>query len=205
MSATIDTTKFSEYFQTNCIVDMPEHANEVQSFFLEDTINFLQYVPKVDPKEKAKKKKKKVSRNADVDEEIGTCDESVTTYTDIDSSYPPQVREVLNMMNEAEIPLDLIECLLTDIHDKGAEGAILVFLPGWNIISMMLARLEDHPIFGNKRKCVVLPLHSQLTSKEQHLVFDHPPPGVRKIILSTNIAETSITIDDVVFVIDSCR
>jgi HrpA-like RNA helicase len=52
-------------------------------------------------------------------------------------------------------------------------------------------------------KWVVLPLHSTLSLAEQEKVFDYPPEGVRKVIVSTNIAETSVTIDGVRFVCDS--
>lgn len=49
------------------------------------------------------------------------------------------------------------------------------------------------------------PLHGSLSTTEQKAIFEVPPRGVRKIVVSTNIAETSITIEDCVFVVDSCR
>jgi ATP-dependent RNA helicase DHX57 len=52
---------------------------------------------------------------------------------------------------------------------------------------------------------MILPLHGSMSGDEQIRVFVHPPEGTIKIVLSTNLAETSITVDDVVWVIDGGR
>ena len=49
----------------------------------------------------------------------------------------------------------------------------------------------------------LVPLHSSISPGEQRQAFQIPPSGTRKIVLATNIAETSLTIPDVVFVVDS--
>jgi len=82
------------------------------------------------------------------------------------------------------------------------EGAILVFLPGWDDISKLHDNLKKEALFSSD-KFIIIPLHSMMPSANQREVFDRPPKGVRKIVIATNIAETSITIDDVVFVVDA--
>lgn len=62
--------------------------------------------------------------------------------------------------------------------------------------------MEDKKL-SESMKYVVYTLHSKMQTGEQRKVFKPTPPNVRKIILSTNIAETSLTIDDVIYVIDS--
>lgn len=50
---------------------------------------------------------------------------------------------------------------------------------------------------------IIIPLHSTIAPEDQKRAFVRPPVGVRKIVVSTNIAETSVTIEDVVYVVDS--
>ncbi|XP_071372596.1 probable ATP-dependent RNA helicase DHX34 [Centroberyx affinis] len=81
------------------------------------------------------------------------------------------------------------------------RGDLLLFLSGVAEISTIQ---EACQIYGtHTQRWIVLPLHSTLSLAQQDKVFDIAPPGVRKCIISTNIAETSVTIDGVRFVADS--
>jgi hypothetical protein len=84
-------------------------------------------------------------------------------------------------------------------------GAVLVFLPGWEEISRALDSMRADPLLGNASRVLALPLHSAIPTSEQRRAFRRPPPGVVKVVLATNIAETSLTIDDVVYVLDAGR
>ncbi|XP_056401543.1 ATP-dependent RNA helicase TDRD9 isoform X2 [Hyla sarda] len=81
------------------------------------------------------------------------------------------------------------------------SNSVLVFLPGLFEIKYM------HEMFTSMvhKRLHVYPLHSSITLDEQNMVFMAPVLGYRKIILSTNIAESSITVPDVKYVIDFCR
>ncbi|KAM4523457.1 putative ATP-dependent RNA helicase DHX57 [Fundulus diaphanus] len=118
------------------------------------------------------------------------------------------VLKTIAAMDLDKINMDLVESLLEWIVDgkhNYPPGAVLVFMPGLAEIKMLYEQLQSNRIFNNRRgsRCVVYPLHSTLSNEEQQAVFSRPPEGVTKIIVSTNIAETSVTIDDVVYVVDS--
>ncbi|CAL4973855.1 unnamed protein product [Urochloa decumbens] len=115
------------------------------------------------------------------------------------------LNKYLATINPEHIDIVLIERLLQKICVDSNEGAILVFLTGWEDINKTRERLLASPFFRDSSRFLVLSLHSMIPSSDQKKVFKRPPAGVRKIILSTNIAETAVTIDDVVFVIDSGR
>ncbi|KAG7341683.1 ATP-dependent helicase HrpA [Nitzschia inconspicua] len=99
----------------------------------------------------------------------------------------------------------LLEVLHFINKSSVGEGAVLVFLPGWQEISEVTILLESTAPFNNRSRFLILPLHSGIPSSDQRKVLRRPPQGIRKIVLSTNIAETSLTIDDVAFVVDTGR
>ena len=92
---------------------------------------------------------------------------------------------------------------LYDAMDGSPDGAVLVFLPGWADIVKLTDMLAEHPELGDEQRCRVCQLHSMVPTSMQKQCFAIPPGGVWKIVISTNIAETSITISDVVYVIDA--
>ncbi|OJD13142.1 hypothetical protein AJ78_06365 [Emergomyces pasteurianus Ep9510] len=117
-----------------------------------------------------------------------------------DDSADPSVGSILQKLGMG-INYDLIASTVRYIDSqlKNQPGGILIFLPGTMEIDRCLASL-NHLSFAHP-----LPLHASLLPNEQRRVFLPPPPGKRKIIAATNVAETSITIEDVVAVIDTGR
>lgn len=99
-----------------------------------------------------------------------------------------------------DINLDLIVDLLIHIS-KGKPGAILVFLPGIGEITKLIRLINENKFFSLSN-FEIYPLHSKLPTLDQHKIFERPKEHIRKIIIATNIAETSITIDDIVYVVD---
>ncbi len=79
------------------------------------------------------------------------------------------------------------------------SGDMLVFLPGMNEIQEVATRLNG----ALDSSALILPLHGSLSIAEQNAALATPPVGKRKIVLATNIAESSLTIDGITLVVDT--
>ncbi|KAL8809084.1 MAG: hypothetical protein Q9223_003440 [Gallowayella weberi] len=103
------------------------------------------------------------------------------------------------------VPCGLVATTVAHISKTTEEGAILVFLPGIEEMIKVEELLNQSPLgvdFRDTARFKVHLLHSSLPAAQTE-VFKEVPPGCRKIILSTNIAETSVTIPDVQYVVDT--
>ncbi|KAF6821248.1 helicase associated domain-containing protein [Colletotrichum sojae] len=91
-----------------------------------------------------------------------------------------------------------------DIHQNEADGDILVFLTGREEIDNAVQAVADRLLDMKEQstKLQALALYAGLSTEQQMYVFDKPPEGTRKVVFATNIAEASITIDGIVYVID---
>ena len=96
------------------------------------------------------------------------------------------------LISERDISFELIEALLHHIKTLNIPGAVLILLPGWNVIFTLLKYLQQSRLASSGHYCF-LPLHSMLPREDQRRVFQPVPSHVVKVILATNIAETSIT------------
>ncbi|XP_022100852.1 probable ATP-dependent RNA helicase YTHDC2 [Acanthaster planci] len=136
----------------------------------------------------------------EVDDESHLIKDSV----DISDEDKELLQAYHHSFDDERVDLNLIVSLLTYISEKSEEGAVLVFLPGYDdIVALRDILLNDEAKFADSNHYQVYTLHSSMQSSDQKKVFRKPASGVRKIVLSTNIAETSVTINDVVFVLDS--
>lgn len=103
---------------------------------------------------------------------------------------------------------DYIEAALItvlQIHLTEPPGDILLFLTGQEEIEFACSTLQsrmDSLSSQNPPPLIVLPVYSSLPSEMQTLIFDPAPPGSRKCVVATNIAEASLTIDGITFVVD---
>ncbi|XP_030376802.1 pre-mRNA-splicing factor ATP-dependent RNA helicase DHX16 [Scaptodrosophila lebanonensis] len=90
------------------------------------------------------------------------------------------------------------------IHATQPLGDILVFLTGQDEIETCQEVLQDRvKRLGSKiRELIVIPVYANLPSDMQAKIFEPTPPNARKVILATNIAETSLTIENIIYVID---
>lgn len=197
MSATVDAERFSAYLGGAPVLNVPGRTFPVQVRYLEDALELTGYNPDNTPAEKM----------IDIDDDLGES-EGEGPKSEISKSlsgYSPRTRASLAQLDEYRIDFDLIVQLISHIaidDDLQAYSkAILVFLPGIAEIRTLNDMLLGHPHF--MKDWLVYPLHSTIATEDQESAFLVPPPGMRKIVLATNIAETGITIPDVTCVIDT--
>ena len=114
---------------------------------------------------------------------------------------PPKGASVTTLTDTGcDLLLQKISDTVERVLDNKDDGGILIFLPGEKIIKDCVHKLS-HAHFG--RHLFILPLYGRLAKEEQERVFIEPPAGKKKVVISTNIAETSVTISDISTVIDS--
>lgn len=113
---------------------------------------------------------------------------------------PPTIPASTQTLTAQEALLSKITNTIDRILYNKTDGDILVFLPGEKAIKDCISRLYSSSF---ARKIQIIPLYGRLPKEEQEKVFDPAPFGRKKVIISTNIAETSVTIDGITSVIDS--
>uniref|UniRef100_A0A0K0FT04 ATP-dependent RNA helicase DHX36 n=1 Tax=Strongyloides venezuelensis TaxID=75913 RepID=A0A0K0FT04_STRVS len=191
MSATVETHEFENFFEKIKVLEIEGRSYNINETYLDEIIQHFEIIPRcfVPPQ--------------DYDERRDFW--SFNNRLDDSSIFPLAVYIAELVEENKEIPYDIIRYCVVKIREclveGGRTGSILIFLPGWKEI---LRCMKEFNLISNEHY-LVIPLHSKLSSKEQGKVFEKSPADKTKIILSTNIAESSVTIDDVVYVIDTCK
>lgn len=210
MSATMNAEKFSHFFSYCPIINIPGRMFDVQELYIEDFVSLVAG-PNASQSVVAGQgveawRRERLERGRERAREANQWSEQVISLRSkgLDDD---ELAAVAAMSDVNFVDYDLLAelILFIDRTDK-REGSILIFLPGWEEISATHEILLAHPTLqAGMTRMAVFRLHSNVSPQEQQEVFRPVPKGVRKVVLSTNIAETSVTLDDCVFVVDSGR
>lgn len=126
---------------------------------------------------------------------------NVPTFTIPGRTFPV---DVFFGKNTVEDYVDASVKQALQIHLGNLEGDILIFMPGQEDIEVTCEVLADRLLeIENAPQLSILPIYSQLPSDLQAKIFQRSPDGLRKCVVATNIAETSLTVDGIMYVIDS--
>jgi ATP-dependent RNA helicase DHX29 len=195
MSATVDAQRFSRYLNDAPILNVPGRTFPVQTRYLEDAIELTNYTSSSEDK----------INDADTSDNEDDTPRDKSGIPNKLPGYSAATRSVLSNYDEYAIDYDLIvrlmEVVAFDPQLSRFSSAVLCFLPGIAEIRQLNDLLMAHPAF--EKQWLIYPLHSTISSEEQQAAFLLPPPGMRKIVLATNIAETGVTIPDITCVIDA--
>ena len=214
MSATLNAELFSKYFSefTSTLISIPGRAFPVTTFFLEDALEQTGHrilpssdcvfkVPRGAPNS-AELLKERQKRWTVLQQTLGGGGGGKSAAS---KKCSIETLKSLEIVDEAIINKELVRALVEHIHLTCEAGAILIFVPGLADIRDIITLLKESRQL-DPHTVKLHPLHSSLSSAEQNRVFDVPKdPRVRKIVVTTNIAETSITVPDAVYVIDTVR
>ncbi|KAG2154843.1 P-loop containing nucleoside triphosphate hydrolase protein [Suillus clintonianus] len=201
MSATIDPTLFQEYFpdergEPAKVIEIPGRTFPVTKHFMEDFIPALRNHRALNWVFEDNLVSKYLARE---EAYVRSCGRSMTVENSPVLS---------NVDEDLDLPSPLVAASISYVLQRSDSGHVLVFLPGWDEISAVQKILIGGSMdinFNDPSKYSIHLLHSTIPLAEQQVIFEPPPEGVRRIILATNIAETSITIPDVVYVVDAAR
>lgn len=228
MSATLDAELFTRFFPGAPLLKVPGRTFPVANYYLEDLIDATDHVIE-EGSRYAVRARKDDNRSGSVFVTTSGGEKRRENYSmDNDAhlaevsedyaGYKMATRRSMDRVNEQVVNYDLVEDVLTQLlvnpenndalkaPDSTVDvsaGAVLVFLPGVGEIQTLRERLEGSRMFGNRKRFDVISMHSTLSPKDQRRAFVPSKQGCQKIILATNLCETSVTLPDVVCVIDS--
>ncbi|KAI1337469.1 P-loop containing nucleoside triphosphate hydrolase protein [Xylariaceae sp. FL0016] len=190
MSATLDAATFSNYFTSEGLkvglVEIAGRTYPVEDYYLDEIIQMTGF--------KLENDRFRNGRDDDLIEADGVKNGKEPTGTQ--DPIKKTIQKLGSRINYSLL-VETAKEIDADLYHHGKKGGILIFLPGVAEINRTVTQLKAISSLH------VLPLHASLDTRDQRRVFQSPPAGKRKVVVATNVAETSITIDDIVAVIDT--